>query len=396
MRTTRLPAVTIPSRPLVHARRALAAALLAAAIAACDRRDADPLSPRTTRGIDSTDAESTAFPTSRDVYRWPFAQQSPWNLPIGNGAVYVPAGFQRANWMGVDRELIVRAADSDPLVPVYAPGSWERRCSGTSNPQWDWIGGLRLRLPASLVVPDAAPPSTPNNVTTIIQPDGRSLVGIAPFARCEAGGPAYGWTATQANEPLEDIFADGLRGAHGGSGLSGLGGSIRLGELTGNDPIRHALKLNVWAQRYLFYDAADGTPGYRWPARNADNYAAGVYGGRVRAVEQGTLLAIPPSISLASLGLVTRPGRRIARALQDYGAYIVDDSAWDAYDLNAEAGVAEEFAQRYGYPMSTNSGPWFEDMMRIVAVLHAVDNNTPATIGGGGVRRRPLAPPFAP
>ncbi len=33
------------------------------------------------------------FPDSRDPLQWPFTQNSIWNMPIGNEAVYVPAGI---------------------------------------------------------------------------------------------------------------------------------------------------------------------------------------------------------------------------------------------------------------------------------------------------------------
>lgn len=33
------------------------------------------------------------FPTSRDVYKWPFAPTSIWNMPVGAGAQYHHARF---------------------------------------------------------------------------------------------------------------------------------------------------------------------------------------------------------------------------------------------------------------------------------------------------------------
>nr|MCU0650333.1 hypothetical protein [Gemmatimonadaceae bacterium] len=333
------------------------------------------------------------FPTSRDPWLWPFDTRSIWNMPIGSNAQYVPAGFQRSQWLGVDVEWHLKVSNTDRLVPLYAPYSWTRRCNGTSNPQWDWRGGIRILLPDSLIVPDAVPPSTPNSVTAILQPDGRSLLQVSPLARCAAGGPAYGWTTHNGNEPLDDLYGDGIRGGHAGSGLSSIGGSIRRGELVSGLPIRHALKLNVWANRYLFYRATDSTPGYRWPARNADAYAADAYRGTNPAVEQGTLVAIPPSVNLSTIGLTTSAGRILARTLRDYGAYIVDDAAWNAFDFSAEVGVAEEFQQRFGYGMNAGSGPFYEDIMLLLPLLHVVDNNAPNAIGGGGRPRQPLAPP---
>ena len=49
---------------------------------------------------------------------------------------------------------------------------------------------------------------------------------------------------------VSDIFGDGALGAHGGSGLSGFGGSVRAGELLpATGPIRHALKLGKTHRR---------------------------------------------------------------------------------------------------------------------------------------------------
>ncbi len=44
-------------------------------------------------------------------------------------------------------------------------------------------------------------------------------------------------------KPSVDLYGDGAYGAHWGSGLSALGGSIHLGELLSPEPMRHALKV---------------------------------------------------------------------------------------------------------------------------------------------------------
>ena len=38
--------------------------------------------------------------------------------------------------------------------------------------------------------------------------------------------------------------------------------------------------------------------------------------------------------------------------------------------------------------------PWSRDMQRLVTALSVVDNNGPATVGGGGQPLQPLAPPL--
>jgi hypothetical protein len=110
----------------------------------------------------------------------------------------------------------------------------------------------------------------------------------------------------------------------------------------------------------------------------------------------GTLLAIPPSLTPQKLGLSTKVGRLLFSALQDYGAYISDDSGWDAYDLCAEVGVIEEVRTRFGLELSSNSGTLYEDIQRLIQSLSIVDNNKPGNVGGGGKRRQPLAATIKP
>lgn len=318
----------------------------------------------------------------RDPWLWPFATDSIWNTPIGSDARYVDAGLGAAGYTGIDREHFFVVSADDPVRPVYRYASWSDRCGGTEP-----LG--EIRLPDELVVPDAAPPTTPNNPTTLLQPDGRTVLQLNGFARCEAGGPAYG----VLYDPV-DLYGDGIPGAHGGSGMSAIGGSIRSGELTADTPIRHALKVNLWAERLLYFDGS--RPGYRWPALQADSYASPTtYGGDNPALVLGSLLAIPPGIDAADLGLTTDVGRKLFAAMRDYGVYVVDDSAWDAHDLSIEAGVEDEVRAAYGLELSAEAGALHDDLNRLYGALSVVDNNAPDAIGGGGTPAAPLAPPIS-
>src|SRR5947199_350321 len=82
-----------------------------------------------------------------------------------------------------------------------------------------------------------------------------------------------------------DLLGTGNSGAHGGSMLSSLGGTIRLGELVPGGAIRHALKVNLYGNDDYYYDGS--THGYRWPATTADGYASGAYHGSVPALRMG-------------------------------------------------------------------------------------------------------------
>ena len=333
-------------------------------------------------------ALAAADPTERDPWTWPYDNTSIWNMPIGSDARYVPANLPAAFATGSDDERHIRLTASDPVREIYPPSSWETRWPGDQT--FPYREGVKWRMPVpnALIVPDAAPGSTPNECSSFLMPNGREVRQLEPTCRLQAGAHIVGWP----QEP-QDLYGQGILGSHYGSGLATLGGSIRLGELTSGTPLRHAIKLNVWG-KYLYYDQT-AQLGYRWPAESHDSYAPVSYLGANPSLRMGALLALPPNTTPTGLGLTTVVGRTLFAAMQDYGAYIVDDSGWDAHDLSCERGVIEEVRTRYGLELGSESGALHDDINRLVRALQIVDNNTPTTIGGGGTPRRPLAPPLA-
>ncbi|WAL62607.1 hypothetical protein [Thermocoleostomius sinensis] len=332
-----------------------------------------------------------APPTTRDPWLWPFSQDSIWNMPIGSHAQYKPANLPPAERMRPDFDLLFVIPEGSPLRALYNPGSWHQRCLGTTTYEH-----LSIPIPDDLIVPDAINTSTrlytPNNAAALLQPDGRTLIQLAPMARCVRGGPVYGYRL----KDNVDIYSQGIEGSHYGSGLSAIGGAIRKGELLGDAPIRHALKLELW-EKYLHYDPTSPTPGYRWPATRADGQAAEIYEGTDPDLVMGALLAIPPQISEASLNLQTPAGRKLFHALQDYGGYHVDVTGWNCYGIAIEKGAEEEFKQAYGYDFLADTQtnlPFYEDLMKLFQSLSIVINNAPDNVGGGGTLRTSLAPPF--
>jgi hypothetical protein len=94
----------------------------------------------------------------------------------------------------------------------------------------------------------------------------------------------------------------------------------------------------------------------------------------------GTLCAIPPNIDLGALDL-NQDALAVARALQDYGAYVVDSA--NQFVLYAEPGanIRRVNAVR-------------DQLVIIRAQLRVVENSAPDNIAGGGARRKPLAAPL--
>ena len=328
---------------------------------------------------------------TRDKFYWPFSKDSIWNMPIGSDAKLEPAGFHVEKNVSVDREYFVQTKASDPLVDVYSPTSWLQRMPGKT-----YQG--QLKVPNDFFLADG---TGENACATFIMPNGYSYYQLEPTCRtAEYPDRIVGW---MHNKAAMSLYDQGIGGSHFGSGLSAIGGSIRKGELTSDEPIRHALKINVWANRYLYYSSQ--VPGFTWPADRCDSYAnkeghKNKYEGTNPLIVQGSLLVLPRDLEPKDIGIKTEVGKKIFYALQNYGAYISDDSAWSCYALCAEDGVDEEVQAKYGFSLiqteaKNNRKYYYNDMMRMVQRLCVVTNNTSKSIGGGGTPCQPLAPDFA-
>ena len=336
----------------------------------------------------------------RDAFQWPFSQNSIWNTPIGDGAVFVDAHLMPAlkKSCSIDEDIIVLTPDAPKVDIYYSDAKWNKnksRCIPTGSKL------MTVPIPNDFVVnPSTWEGTTPNAGLAVLMTDNFTIKQTQPFARCEKGGNA---TSAFSKVPDQNLYGDGIYGVHGGSGLSAIGGTLRVGELTRKSaPIRHVLKVNLYAAKNLYYDSINR--GCCWPALRADNYAAKVYSSKrtsdiVKECRMGALLAIPPTITISSLNIETEPGLILAQAMQDFGAYVVDDTAWDVNAFIVEWGpngrFSDEFRKSWGYNFATEpSTPWGRDVAKIFANLHVVVNNSSSSVGGGGKRRAPLAPPF--
>ncbi len=347
------------------------------------------------------------FPTSRDPYKWPFAQDSIWNMPIGSEAKYKPQPIHPDHIDGimVDLDIIIMTPNAS-LMNVYGTGQrWGSDVTPTSRcMQHDNTVHLKLPIPITYTTTNFG--KQPNNPGAILRRDGRTIVQTQPFQVCKNGYATTGLRKSGSNilrTDDVDLYSDGMYGMHGGSGLSSLGGAIRVGELSpGSGPIRHVLKISFPGRRYLYYDHETST-GYRWPAKKHDSNAKDKYRGDEPEAKIGCLRAIPPSVNIDEFGLETEPGKKIAWTLQNYGAYQVEGVPWARCMIAAEDGpdgcVPIQFEKDWGYSMVTKDktgNPWYRDMIKIFRELHIVTNNGPANMGGGGKPLQPLAPLIEP
>jgi hypothetical protein len=125
-----------------------------------------------------------------------------------------------------------------------------------------------------------------------------------PRQRRRSGARA-GVAALAGDRQLVSLRGEGLAGGgQGASGMFALGGTSRLHELVGAGPIRHVVKVTPFAARWCHY--SPGVPGWRWPTKGADSYAAQGYHGSDPALVMATLLAIPPEQTAEKLCLAGR------------------------------------------------------------------------------------------
>jgi hypothetical protein len=261
----------------------------------------------------------------------------------------------------------------------------------------------------------------------LLLPDNETIVQMQPAYRCGFGTPLYArWGNATDGAPQRfpnttSILEDGTFGAHGGSGLSSIGGSIRLGELLSDTgPIRHALKIEV--NNFWYYgrkvlnpktDYNGGRTQYLWPATGSNSGCCpGSYNGTEPHVAPGALLAIPAS-DANQVNTTTVIGHKIKSAMIDYGAYLVDGSGPTSHGpphankaaFCMDALVNDEMRRHYGYAMTYPDGvspsdpedkgaALYWDLLHIFRHLQAVVNNGPHSVGGGGTPRVPTKPPI--
>jgi hypothetical protein len=333
--------------------------------------------------------QSSSSATTRSPYTWPFSWDSIWNMPIASTATYVQAGIiSRGSYEDNT------SSDYDSVNPSFPVVTLENAQLASGN-----IGAVDVHGD-----PNMSAGGEWNTCSAFLGTDNETVYQGQTTELTAGGDPEFGGTADDTWAPVS-ITGAGIEGCHGGSGLSGLGGTLTLSDLTQPGPITHALKIAL--DGYLDYSEKGG--GFRWPATNADSAyndpsSVNYYGGSNPNVVEGSLLALPRSISPSSFSNPTVA--RLAQAMQDYGVYIVDNTGTAQYgfstlitNYNASAQLVSDLctaATPCGYP--SDNDVFSSQMETLFEDLEVVANNTASTPGGGAIgadRCAPYAPPFS-
>jgi hypothetical protein len=367
-----------------------------------------PISP-TVNSFDLVSRTTEANVAARDPVVWPFASDSPWNVPVGAKARYeaivgnwdlsaISVYFNAPQGGWPNTATFWKARTTDPIRTVTV----EHDFMPNANPQ-DPNFGQVIRGPVSfqIRIPDGAIPSGPwtqpytnDAVMLVLDPDGHTL---HEFYGARKAANGVDWKAYDfyrydirldgyGRSPYGYTMPDGdtrVKHTARASGLQMIGGIVRPGEL--RNGIKHALAAAVTPQQ-LNRNGPGGRT-FIWPASGSDDPDAAGYA-TVGNVYMGSLLAIPPSVNLDTLPFQTIEGKNIARAMQQYGVYI-SDTAGGQMVLTVEYAAAAELPAQGSY---ANPTPFAQDLRLAAKYLKVVSNNGPNSIGGGGTPLVPLAP----
>lgn len=299
---------------------------------------------------------ASATVAKRDPIHQPFASDSPWNSALGSGAKYEPL-------VGVDSERGAHIETREWSVPVYVARPTDPIRSLVYRSRQTEAGRVRVD-PASVLTgrADSFLALVDENLDTVWE--------------------MYGVTTNASGAIISpDITPVSLRGSGWGyesvnhAGASVLGGLIRKGELRGT--IRHALAVQVRAPLIN----KSGAP-FEWPAHRA--LVSWVRYGTNSNLRLGTLLAIPPDVDLDAIKL-SPESLAVARALQDYGAYVIGtfSGGMKPFVFVAESACDEDVSENL-----------LTELSRLAPLLHRVANNSATNVAGGGARRQPAPPPL--
>jgi hypothetical protein len=311
--------------------------------------------------------------TSRSQYTWPFTWNSIWNMPIASTATYAATGITST----YDYSTEAYAVENNSVNPSFPVKTFSNSHDGSISVYCD---------------PNMTGAGVWNDTCAFLRTDGDSVAQGQTLELTAGGNPSLGGAGDYTVADVSITTSTGIPGAHGGSSLSCLGGTLTKADLTGTGPIAHAMK--VLFNGLMYYSSAGA--GYQWPASNADggyNVPGNVnyYGGSNTHIVEGALLALPPSIN--PLTRYSDPLiRRIATAMQCYGCYIVDNTASGAGNATSVVEMNYDAA-----PYFNGTTAFTSNLLLMYSDLQVVTNSSSSTPGGGTIgtsRYAPYAPEF--
>ena len=320
----------------------------------------------------------SACSAGSDHFLNPFNKNSAHHRPIGTGATYAPGwAASSKDWLKAAHFTLnigapwgvtmIDTVETDPIVTVggVAP------CGRVSGLPVD------IRLPVSGLITRIEVGASGCQDGNIVVHDKVSdeMHHLRQYNYNE-GSPTAGQYRLVDTKGLGHGTRMGQRLGTSASGVAAPFGLLRGHETnTPGHAINHAMQIvlpriagcKIMLSRNIVLPATDrdGT------ATNTGNNTGNIpYGG---------LLALPPTVSLTSLGL-SEPGLRLAQAIRDYGIYAVDGGGCNAGALRTDQEVNEATAKLLR-----------ADIKKFHRYIRLVTNNDVlgSPVAGGGEARAP-------
>lgn len=285
----------------------------------------------------------------------PFTTSSAWNTPIvgtpaldprSSAQVSYLAGFAHPGIANIGA-YGVPVWDADASTPKYTIDCTE---------SWGTCGLERQPVP----IPAGAEPS-PGSDGAMVVIDWSTRTAYE-FWRAERVSPTQ-WSAAWGG--TVSIDGTGTPGAAVGAGISRLAGVVRTFEVAAQS-IPHAL---------VFSTNNACTSIYRYPASKTDGNKS-----RSDCLPEGARLQLDPALNVDALPGLTSAERMVAKALQVYGAYVIDNGgAPMAFIFETPSGEASPYcAAGLCSDYSDLDGiPW--NRLRVLAAWDGPSNPPPST-----------------
>ena len=425
----------LPRQHLPHGRGywtglAIAVAILVALFAALASNVAsqptaatDPAAPTAPAPLASDSPSPAVASTSaavapaetRDRYLWPFASDSPWNLPRGSQATFEKSGPRVTAWLATTFTDKWHSG-----TPSYFPA--------TLKPEFTQPISVASATDPLQTISDA----THGVVYTIRMP---ADVAIAVGSDAHMGlvgtdGLFYeSWSTkrldathlTSGRLKRVDLAGSGIGPQNGVRAYGGsmIAGQVRAWEVRAG-VVKHAISMVIpWSllrvdraksgwgyfnpgERTNDGVTAPGWPtgldlggfhkelGYVWPASEQDYASAspdhytGVFG-------MGSYFSIPSSVDVTTLGL-SPAALVLAHAIQDYGAYIVDTDGADAGIVIGNVEV-DPATQAFRDALTSGLGGQIDKLRDAMRPVTNNSSDNPNGAPAGSTARRLRKPP---
>jgi hypothetical protein len=295
----------------------------------------------------------------------PFNKSSALHRPIGSGAQY--AGDTHATTLNLKNASFNNINSNNGWgVNVYRSTSSDPYLRVTQN------GSYNVGLPTSLRVPNNAQNQSTTDATVVIHDTSTNITHEFYYWRWNGGSPTASIHRQWAIRGAGHTGPGGSGVGTSASGVAGMFGLLRGHEVNvAGYKIQHALQMALDAQGKCGMMMKNQVV---WPATYTDGFCKSNSSMCRGQIPYGALLAVPPGVNIDSLGL-SEPGKRLAKALQDYGVYVVDNSQCPTLrgDQHITAGVKQAL---------------ITDMRKLYPRLRMVmNNNASQAVAGGGTPR---------